>query len=594
MKRVKQHNSMEAAWSFLLHLEDEGEDSDAGQASASAETSVADALSSAAGARSARNGQHVPIDEQLLHLNDGAKLIICMVGKPARGKTFLAAKIKRYCEWLGYRVKHVETVAVRRKMFGKVEPDDFFDSESVEMKDHRRAAQQESLKVAIEWLQRDEGQVAIYDATNSTRERRAWIKEYVQEHLVDRTQLNSVVSHRVLWVESLSEDNELITRNFLELRATGPPFPEYKGLTDEQATQKFLEKLKFYDQEYEPLDSEKEDISFIRISNFGKQVLVNKINGFLESKLVSFCMNIHTEPRVIVLVRHGQSEFNIQDRIGGDPKITEAGHQFADNLAKYIAENAKNGLQSAEVLSELEENKRDNPYAFNPVEDLHVWTSNLRRTIQTVRNIECRAKVPWVALAEIDAGICECMTYKEFKENLAVQYMKRQRSKATWRYPGGESYLDVKKRLEPVIFELERQRKPVVVCAHRAVLRCLYSYFVGISISRAPFLPFPLHTALVLTPTSSGWREERVPLEPNVGDLGAHEQDVQAAAAKIRKQQAKRRRLAQEAKDQRQLEREQLAASIATSPAPAPATPATASEMALADAAAVTSATAPP
>ena len=136
-----------------------------------------------------------------------------------------------------------------------------------------------------------------------------------------------------------------------------------------------------------------------------------------------------------------------------------------------------------------------------------------------------------------------------FKEKLATQYMKRQLNKATWRYPGGESYLDVKSRLEPVIFELERQRKPIVICAHRAVLRCLYSYFVGISIKQAPFLPFPLHTALVLTPTSSGWREDRIPIEPNVGDLGAHEQDVQAAASKIIKSQAKKRRLEKEAEE---------------------------------------------
>jgi broad specificity phosphatase PhoE len=44
-------------------------------------------------------------------------------------------------------------------------------------------------------------------------------------------------------------------------------------------------------------------------------------------------------------------------------------------------------------------------------------------------------------------------------------------------YPRGESYSDVTKRLEPVIFELERQTQPVLVVAHRAVLRCLLGYF---------------------------------------------------------------------------------------------------------------------
>lgn len=35
-------------------------------------------------------------------------------------------------------------------------------------------------------------------------------------------------------------------------------------------------------------------------------------------------------------------------------------------------------------------------------------------------------------------------------------------------------------RLEPVIFELERQQSPVVIIAHQAVLRCLYAYFLDL------------------------------------------------------------------------------------------------------------------
>ena len=43
------------------------------------------------------------------------------------------------------------------------------------------------------------------------------------------------------------------------------------------------------------------------------------------------------------------------------------------------------------------------------------------------------------------------------------------------RYPGagGESYIDVIQRVKPVIVELERQRKSVLVISHLAVQRCL-------------------------------------------------------------------------------------------------------------------------
>jgi len=485
----------------------------------------------------------IPVDDQLLHLNDGAKLIICMVGKPARGKTYLGAKIQRYLSWLGYKAKHVETVEVRRKMFGKVEPDDFFDPNSIEMTEQRQAAQEHALKQAVEWLQ-DGGQVVIYDATNSTKTRRKWATDFIQTNLKDKTELDSVVSHRILWVESVCEDKDLIVQNFLQLRKKNPEFTEYKGLDEKQAVAKFLDKLKFYDREYETLDAGKEELSFLKLNDFGKSLTVQGIQGYLESKLVSFCMNIHTEPRTIILVRHGQSEYNIQDRIGGDPALTKVGAEFGKNLAKYIEEQGPNGLREVDPDNEPRKNSDDrNCYSFDPARDLLVWSSNLRRTVQTIKGVKCRAHVPWAALAEIDAGVCECMTYADFREKLPAQYVKRQRNKAMWRYPGGESYMDVKRRLEPVIFELERQRRPVLICAHRAVLRCLYSYFVGIGITTAPFLPFPLHTALVLTPGCKGWREHRVALPPNVGDLGAHEKDVQAAAKKIIKSKAKRRRL---------------------------------------------------
>jgi broad specificity phosphatase PhoE len=63
------------------------------------------------------------------------------------------------------------------------------------------------------------------------------------------------------------------------------------------------------------------------------------------------------------------------------------------------------------------------------------------------------------------------------------------------RYPGaGESYADVMQRVKPVIIELERQRKSVVVVCHLAVQRCLYAYFTGCPPTEVPFLNLPHHT----------------------------------------------------------------------------------------------------
>lgn len=56
------------------------------------------------------------------------------------------------------------------------------------------------------------------------------------------------------------------------------------------------------------------------------------------------------------------------------------------------------------------------------------------------------------------------------------------------RYPGGESYQDLFLRLEPVIFEMLRERLPLLVVGHQAILRVLYG-------ERATKMPFPAQRA---------------------------------------------------------------------------------------------------
>jgi broad specificity phosphatase PhoE len=79
-----------------------------------------------------------------------------------------------------------------------------------------------------------------------------------------------------------------------------------------------------------------------------------------------------------------------------------------------------------------------------------------------------------------------------------------------YRYPRGESYFDVITRLDPVIFELERQKEPLLIVAHLAVLRCLYAYFLDLPIEELPFLTINSNTLIRLDPKAYGCREKRV------------------------------------------------------------------------------------
>jgi broad specificity phosphatase PhoE len=110
------------------------------------------------------------------------------------------------------------------------------------------------------------------------------------------------------------------------------------------------------------------------------------------------------------------------------------------------------------------------------------------------------------------------MTYEEIAEAMPAEYAARAADKFRYRYPRGESYQDVIQRLEPVIFELERERAPVLIIGHQAVLRALYAYMMDEPPDACPKIPVPLHTIIQLTPTAYGCEEKRYSLPPAPDD----------------------------------------------------------------------------
>lgn len=105
------------------------------------------------------------------------------------------------------------------------------------------------------------------------------------------------------------------------------------------------------------------------------------------------------------------------------------------------------------------------------------WTSTLKRTIQTAKHVPFPL-LRWKALDEIHAGICDGHTYEQIKEKWPETYAARKADKLNFRYPAGESYMDVVQRLESVIIEVERESESVCIVGHQAILRVLYSYFM--------------------------------------------------------------------------------------------------------------------
>lgn len=126
------------------------------------------------------------------------------------------------------------------------------------------------------------------------------------------------------------------------------------------------------------------------------------------------------------------------------------------------------------------------------------------------------------------------LTYEEIQERFPSEFAWRDQDKLKYRYPHGESYLDLLQRVDGVVQAL-LLNTAVLVVSHQAVLRCIMAYFKGskpgkkleilrklkseiIILEEIPYLDVPLHTLIVVRSYGYDFKIETVPLKgmPNV------------------------------------------------------------------------------
>eukprot|EP01064_Diplonema_japonicum_P030703 TRINITY_DN5291_c2_g1_i1.p1 TRINITY_DN5291_c2_g1~~TRINITY_DN5291_c2_g1_i1.p1 ORF type:complete len:475 (+),score=69.17 TRINITY_DN5291_c2_g1_i1:57-1481(+) len=418
----------------------------------------------------------------------GRPLVIVTVGLPGRGKSYVSRRIVRFLSWLGLKACVFQVHGYRREIEGGQETE-FFNHSNEDASSRRENVVKQAMADMVTWL-RQGGKVGILDGQNVEEKRRKMIFE----------ELSKVLDpDRIMFLE-VGETNDLKLKEYKEMTLTSSS--SFSSLEHAEASALFDARLQHYKNAYEPLE---EDYPYIRMGDGGADLEINKIRGYVPCRVANFLMNVNLSMRPIFLSRHGQSQFNLKGKIGGDSGLTPFGEQYAQELKNFMSKYAPEGLE--------------------------VWCSTLQRTKMTAIPVSGEFPiVHWRALEEIDAGIYDGWTYEEIRENANDEFNKRAQDKYWYRYPHGESYHDLVARLEPVIMELERSKKPLLIISHQAVLRVIYAYIVESRPEVCTNLSMPLHTVVQVNPTYGGRFEEIRhpileidPIEASVGTHGKEE-----------------------------------------------------------------------
>ena len=408
------------------------------------------------------------------------KMVFVMVGLPARGKTYTSKKIELFLSWMGHNVRLFNVGERRRKEVGGTQDASFFDVRNEEAYSIRKQLAEGTMLEMFDWLESD-GHIAIFDATNTTKERRHWVQELCLKHDV-----------APIFLEIICTDQSMIEANILAVKLKSPDY--VTAASAAEAIADFKARIKHYEDVYQPIDDDESEqhLAYVKLINSGRQIMSNNLRGFIPWRVLQLIANICLSNRPIYLSRHGESQYNLLGKLGGDSALSERGFCYAENLASFM--RSEEGLGAN-------------------FDKLHVWTSSLKRTIMTAKALGLNT-TRWRALDEIDAGRCDGLTYQQIKEQMPTEYEDRQKNKLCYRYPQGESYQDLIHRLEGVIVELERHPGPLLIVSHQAVLRVLIAYCKRMRPIDAPDLDVPLHVLIKLTPNAYGCDERRHILGP--------------------------------------------------------------------------------
>lgn len=96
---------------------------------------------------------------------------------------------------------------------------------------------------------------------------------------------------QLIFLESVCDDPKIIDANIAVKVSAGDP--DYDGMTREKAEKDFRDRIALYERGYETIDPDIDsDLTYAKIINVGSQVIANKVDGYLQSRIIYYLMNL--------------------------------------------------------------------------------------------------------------------------------------------------------------------------------------------------------------------------------------------------------------------------------------------------------------
>jgi predicted kinase len=181
------------------------------------------------------------------------KLYIVLMGLPARGKSTLAVRLRDAFRKDGIPTRIFNNGNLRRiyRSLDETSRSEFYSPENSAAVEWRKEFARMNMERAKAYLC-NSGQIAIMDATNAGRERRATIEKYLDDH-------------SIFFIECINDDEDILNLSIREKIK----LPEFARLKDKAATE-FLKRIDYYRIIYTPLKVER---NYIRIDSLQNMII---------------------------------------------------------------------------------------------------------------------------------------------------------------------------------------------------------------------------------------------------------------------------------------------------------------------------------